>query len=91
MDAKNSLISLQNVGPVYPGPSDEDRTQQSLAMYKFNEFYSRSVPFQRAVPDMLSEQCKQKQYSLDILLETSVIICFYNEAWSSLLRTVSLS
>lgn len=33
-------------------------------------------------------RCKEKKYDYENLPTTSVIIAFYNEAWSTLLRTV---
>uniref|UniRef100_A0AC11DP14 Polypeptide N-acetylgalactosaminyltransferase 12 n=1 Tax=Ovis aries TaxID=9940 RepID=A0AC11DP14_SHEEP len=33
-------------------------------------------------------ECKEKKYNYDQLPTTSVVIAFYNEAWSTLLRTV---
>lgn len=35
-----------------------------------------------------SYRCKEKKYNYYNLPKTSVIIAFYNEAWSTLLRTV---
>ncbi|KAB0390528.1 hypothetical protein E2I00_006677 [Balaenoptera physalus] len=41
-----------------------------------------------AVVQQSSLLCKEKKYNYDQLPTTSVIITFYNEAWSTLLRTV---
>ncbi|KAL4222749.1 hypothetical protein ACF0H5_018790 [Mactra antiquata] len=56
-------------------------------LYAFNELISSRLSLNRAVPDTRHELCKTKTYRKD-LPKVSVIICFYNEAWSTLLRTV---
>ncbi|XP_045498239.1 putative polypeptide N-acetylgalactosaminyltransferase 9 [Colias croceus] len=53
----------------------------------FNEFVSDLIPVNRTLPDYRDEWCKQRNYSKN-LPEVSVVICFHNEAWSVLLRTI---
>ena len=47
----------------------------------FNVFY-------RSLPDLRDDWCKAKGRVMDDLPQTSVIVCFHNEAWSVLLRSV---
>lgn len=54
----------------------------------FNQYASDLISVRRSLPDPRDEWCKKpKRYQKD-LPATSVIICFHNEAWSVLLRTV---
>ena len=45
-------------------------------------FYSRSLP------DARDEWCRRPDAHLPSLPPTDIVICFHNEAWSALLRTV---
>ena len=45
----------------------------------FNLFY-------RSLPDLRDDWCKAKDRVMTDLPQTSVIVCFHNEAWSVLLR-----
>ena len=40
------------------------------------------------MPDLRDEYCKAPERQLADLPDTTVIVCFHNEAWSALLRTV---
>ncbi|CAH1107252.1 unnamed protein product [Psylliodes chrysocephalus] len=56
----------------------------------FNQYASDLMSVHRSLPDPRDEWCKAEGRLLDNskLPSTSVIICFHNEAWSVLLRTV---
>ncbi|XP_044731231.1 putative polypeptide N-acetylgalactosaminyltransferase 9 isoform X2 [Chrysoperla carnea] len=54
----------------------------------FNQYVSDLISVRRSLPDPRDEACKKDGMYLEDLPSTSVIICFHNEAWSVLLRTV---
>lgn len=56
----------------------------------FSQYVSSLISVQRSLPDQRDPWCKTEEavLPLDKLPETSIIICFHNEAWSTLLRTV---
>ncbi|XP_066288329.1 polypeptide N-acetylgalactosaminyltransferase 10-like [Branchiostoma lanceolatum] len=53
----------------------------------FNAHVSDKISVERALPDTRDPQCKERLYQ-PRLSNVSVIIPFYNEHWSTLLRTV---
>ncbi|XP_072038934.1 polypeptide N-acetylgalactosaminyltransferase 13-like [Amphiura filiformis] len=53
----------------------------------FNEFVSDMISVERSIRDTRPYQCQRKMYA-DRLPTTTVIICFTEESWSTLLRTV---
>ncbi|XP_034948570.1 putative polypeptide N-acetylgalactosaminyltransferase 9 isoform X2 [Chelonus insularis] len=54
----------------------------------FNQYVSDLISVHRSLPDPRDEWCKQPGRYREDLPPTAVIICFHNEAWSVLLRTV---
>lgn len=55
----------------------------------FNQYVSDIISLNRSLPDVRDPICKGVRYpNVRELPKTSVIICFHNEAWSVLLRTV---
>ncbi|KAI9582926.1 hypothetical protein GQX74_012143 [Glossina fuscipes] len=54
----------------------------------FNQYVSDMISIHRTLPDPRDSWCKEPGRYLDSLPATDVIICFHNEAWSVLLRTV---
>ncbi|XP_006236020.1 inactive polypeptide N-acetylgalactosaminyltransferase-like protein 5 isoform X1 [Rattus norvegicus] len=61
---------------------------QGLSRYGLNVITSRRLGIERQVPDSRNKICQQKHYPFN-LPTASVIICFYNEEFNTLLRTVS--
>ncbi|XP_075458266.1 polypeptide N-acetylgalactosaminyltransferase 10 [Ascaphus truei] len=67
--------------------TDADRVDQAYRENGFNIYVSDKISLNRSLPDIRHTNCKSKLY-LEKLPNTSVIIPFHNEGWSSLLRTV---
>ncbi|XP_033639451.1 polypeptide N-acetylgalactosaminyltransferase 11-like [Asterias rubens] len=67
---------------------DRQLRDEGFRKHAFNELVSMRVGYHRNVTDTRNPLCKYKVYSTDLSARVSVIICFYNEAWSTLLRTV---
>ncbi|XP_060104710.1 polypeptide N-acetylgalactosaminyltransferase 15 [Heteronotia binoei] len=67
--------------------ADEQLLMAGLEVHGFNEALSQKIPLHRELPDVRHPLCL-KQESSPNLPRASVIICFHNEAWSTLLRTV---
>ncbi|XP_068603762.1 polypeptide N-acetylgalactosaminyltransferase 15-like [Brachionichthys hirsutus] len=65
----------------------EKDLELSAAAHKdgFNEVVSERIPMHRRLPEARHPECFKQQY--ESLPSASVIICFHNEAWSTLLRT----
>ncbi|XP_049873274.1 putative polypeptide N-acetylgalactosaminyltransferase 9 isoform X2 [Pectinophora gossypiella] len=76
---------------VLPKNMSEDTKQAVSEGWKknaFNQYVSDLISIRRKLPDPRDEWCKQPGRYLEDLPQTSVVICFHNEAWSVLLRTV---
>uniref|UniRef100_A0AAY4EVG7 Polypeptide N-acetylgalactosaminyltransferase n=1 Tax=Denticeps clupeoides TaxID=299321 RepID=A0AAY4EVG7_9TELE len=67
--------------------TDADSVDQAYRENGFNIYVSDKIALNRSLPDIRHPNCKQKLYA-EWLPNTSVIIPFHNEGWSSLLRTV---
>ncbi|CAF4902827.1 unnamed protein product [Pieris macdunnoughi] len=70
--------------------TEEAKTAVSEGWKKnaFNQYVSDLISIRRKLPDPRDEWCKQPGRYLEDLPQTAVVICFHNEAWSVLLRTV---
>ncbi|XP_043925421.1 polypeptide N-acetylgalactosaminyltransferase 10 [Protopterus annectens] len=67
--------------------TDSDRAEQAYRENGFNIYVSNKISLNRSLPDIRHSNCKNKLY-LEKMPNTSIIIPFHNEGWSSLLRTV---
>ncbi|XP_041367350.1 polypeptide N-acetylgalactosaminyltransferase 11-like [Gigantopelta aegis] len=87
LDLQNyDLVTVYKMG-IIEDTSDEKSHIEGFRKHAFNELVSERLGFHRPIPDTRNTLCKQQQYPPD-LPKASIIICFYNEAWSTLLRTV---
>lgn len=68
-------------------PEDQQLRDTGYNKYGFNELISERIGFLRSIPDVRHKLCHSLTYPAD-LPTASIVICFYNEAWSVLLRTV---
>ncbi|XP_017168336.2 polypeptide N-acetylgalactosaminyltransferase-like 6 isoform X1 [Mus musculus] len=73
-------------GKPYP-LTEEDRDDSAYRENGFNIFVSNNIALERSLPDIRHANCKHKMY-LERLPNTSIIIPFHNEGWTSLLRTI---
>lgn len=72
------------------GAEEEDgevSEEDELTPLGLEEALSSRIPLQRALPEVRHPLCLQ-QHPQDNLPTASVILCFHDEAWSTLLRTV---
>ncbi|KAI7795842.1 polypeptide N-acetylgalactosaminyltransferase 10 isoform X1 [Triplophysa rosa] len=79
-------LGVGEQGMPYP-LTDSDRVDQAYRENGFNIFVSNKIALNRSLPDIRHPNCKMKLYR-EKLPNTSIIIPFHNEGWSSLLRTV---
>uniref|UniRef100_A0A8C5YHT8 Polypeptide N-acetylgalactosaminyltransferase n=1 Tax=Microcebus murinus TaxID=30608 RepID=A0A8C5YHT8_MICMU len=66
---------------------EEEQTPLGLDPRGLHEALSARIPLQRPLPEVRHPLCLQ-QHLGDSLPTASVILCFHDEAWSTLLRTV---
>uniref|UniRef100_A0A336KLY3 Polypeptide N-acetylgalactosaminyltransferase n=1 Tax=Culicoides sonorensis TaxID=179676 RepID=A0A336KLY3_CULSO len=73
--------------PVIIPARDLFKMQQLFQINRFNLMASDGISLNRTLPDFRNAACKEKVYRGN-LGKASIIIVFYNEAWSTLMRTV---
>ncbi|XP_010789546.1 polypeptide N-acetylgalactosaminyltransferase 12 [Notothenia coriiceps] len=64
------------------------KEEESIKKHQINTYVSDKVSLHRSLPERWNPLCKEVEYDYRSLPTTSVVITFYNEAWSTLLRTV---
>eukprot|EP00730_Choanoeca_flexa_P005569 TRINITY_DN11979_c1_g1_i1.p1 TRINITY_DN11979_c1_g1~~TRINITY_DN11979_c1_g1_i1.p1 ORF type:complete len:686 (+),score=139.57 TRINITY_DN11979_c1_g1_i1:96-2153(+) len=69
------------------GQNEQQRADAAYERFAFNEYASAQLSLHRPIRDSRAPQCKDVTYPAK-LPSATVIICFVNEAWSALFRTV---
>ncbi|XP_024881895.1 polypeptide N-acetylgalactosaminyltransferase 5 isoform X2 [Temnothorax curvispinosus] len=72
---------------VHIAPENEAKQQELFKLNQFNLMASDMISLNRSLKDIRLEGCKNKKYT-KYLPDTSIVIVFHNEAWTTLLRTV---
>nr|XP_056713633.1 polypeptide N-acetylgalactosaminyltransferase 11 [Euleptes europaea] len=88
--AKNSIEGDTEFSPemgMIFNEQDQEVRDLGYQKHAFNMLISNRLGYHRDVPDTRDPKCKEKSYPPD-LPHASIVICFYNEAFSALLRTV---
>ena len=63
--------------------------EQGWADHAYNQYVSDLISVQRSLPDPRDDWCRaQESRYLQPLPNTTIVVCFHNEAWSVLVRTV---
>jgi hypothetical protein len=66
---------------------DIQKYDDGLEKNAFNAFASDLISTHRTLPDVRDEGCRKIKYK-ESLFTASVVICFHNEVWSVLLRSI---
>ncbi|TKR75808.1 hypothetical protein L596_017049 [Steinernema carpocapsae] len=69
-------------------PEDEAKHKDGMDKFVFNAFLSEKIGPRRKIPDTRNKLCLVEHYSEE-LPRASIIICYYNEAASVLIRMVN--
>uniref|UniRef100_A0A3Q3JVF8 Polypeptide N-acetylgalactosaminyltransferase n=1 Tax=Monopterus albus TaxID=43700 RepID=A0A3Q3JVF8_MONAL len=67
--------------------ADQEIRDTGYHRHAFNVLISTRLGYHRELPDTRDSQCREKVHPMG-LPSASVVICFFNEAFSALLRTV---
>uniref|UniRef100_A0A5K3EWY6 Glyco_trans_2-like domain-containing protein n=1 Tax=Mesocestoides corti TaxID=53468 RepID=A0A5K3EWY6_MESCO len=68
-------------------PAEQEKFNEGEKNNAFNEYASNMISVRRYLPDMRESQCLDFKYDRPHE-PASIILCFHNEAWSVLLRSV---
>ncbi|XP_048448829.1 polypeptide N-acetylgalactosaminyltransferase 4-like [Rhincodon typus] len=67
---------------------EKKKEEESVERYAINVYISDKISLHRHIKDDRMAECRARTFNYRKLPTTSVIIAFYNEAWSTLLRTI---
>ncbi|VEN62720.1 unnamed protein product [Callosobruchus maculatus] len=66
---------------------DQKVKEEGYKLHAYNVLISNRLGLNRDLPDTRNSLCKSKNYDAN-LPKASVVICFYNEHFQTLLRTI---
>ena len=69
-------------------PEERKKFDEGYKKNAYNQYASDLMSLHRTLPDVRDEECTHEKFPIYDLPDTTVIVCFHNEAWSALLRTV---
>lgn len=84
---KKSSVLWDDVGAAH-NADDVKLRDEGYKMFAFNTLVSSRISLRREIPDTRHAACRNLTYSIVDLPTASVIICFYREDTSTLLRTI---
>ncbi|KAJ1203189.1 hypothetical protein NDU88_006982, partial [Pleurodeles waltl] len=64
------------------------KEEESINQHQINTYLSQRISLHRRLPERWNPLCRKAKSDYSNMPKTSVVIAFYNEAWSILLRTV---
>nr|KAF6469447.1 polypeptide N-acetylgalactosaminyltransferase 11 [Molossus molossus] len=86
-DSEKGIVKFSSELGMIFNEHDQELRDLGYQKHAFNMLISNRLGFHRDVPDTRDAACKDKTYPADLPV-ASIVICFYNEALSALLRTV---
>ncbi|KAM9308256.1 polypeptide N-acetylgalactosaminyltransferase 12 [Gastrophryne carolinensis] len=84
----NALGEFGREVKLFPHGEERKAEEESINKYQINIYLSDKISLHRRLEHRWDSKCAAVKYNYRSLPSTSVIIAFYNEAWSTLLRTV---
>src|SRR6218665_313764 len=74
--------------PVPTSITEQKRVEAMWSLSYFNQLTTDKISVERSIPDTRHPLCREKRYNYSLLPRVSVIICFTDEWWSALVRSV---
>ncbi|KAM3929822.1 polypeptide N-acetylgalactosaminyltransferase 4-like [Leptodactylus fuscus] len=84
----NALGEWGKAAHLQVNSAEKKMQEESIEKYAINIYLSDQISLHRHIQDNRMYECKSKTYNYRKLPTTSVVIAFYNEAISTLLRTI---
>ncbi|CAF3687882.1 unnamed protein product [Rotaria sordida] len=68
-------------------PNELKKYEEGFEKHAFNTYISDLISYHRSLPDVREPDCQKIDYK-SIFITASIVMCFHNEAWSVLLRSI---